>query len=111
MLHPALLCDRTYNLNEGRVNWYSALKFLESYPSVKLASFYETCSSAGDWSGYILQTIGKQHYIIMFWQSNNYPRNGFTIHTDEYPVIMTDVEMGRDQCKRVINNYLEEFAV
>lgn len=78
-----LLINREYNINQGRVNWYSPLEMLREYKSVELADLYETCSSAGDWSGYIVQKIKEVRYLIFFWQTNNYPRYGFTCNTGE----------------------------
>ena len=67
-----LLVDKEYNLNQGSVNWYSSLEKLREYKSVERADFYETMSSAGDWSGYIVQKIGNTRYLILFSQENNY---------------------------------------
>lgn len=78
-----LLINREYNLNQGRVNWYSALEKLREFPSVERVDFYDTCSSAGDWSGYIVQKIGDRRYLILFSQDNNWPCYGFTVYTGE----------------------------
>lgn len=79
-----LLTSRTFNtagLKGLPDNWYTPEKYLQSFKSVKKTELYDTCSSAGDWSGYFIQKIGKVNYVILFSQENNYPRGGFTITT------------------------------
>ena len=45
----------------------------------------EQTSSAGDWSGYFIQQIGKNKFVaIGFSQENNYPGAGFTLYTCEH---------------------------
>lgn len=75
-----LLLGRNYHVDG---TWYAPQKFLESFKSVLFAEYTETTSSAGDWTGYILQKIGKTFYVILFWQTNSYPNSGFDIVTDE----------------------------
>lgn len=100
-----LLTDRTYVLNEG--NWYSSLEKLRSFPSVEMANFYNTTSSAGDWEGYLVQKHREQRYLILFSQTNNWPRGGFTIVTDK--VIDTwKGELYRGPVETLVSLYLEE---
>lgn len=43
-------------------------------------------SSAGDWTGFFIQQTGKNSAVaIGFEQVNNYPKDGFTLYTAEYP--------------------------
>ena len=74
-----LLLGRSYHVDG---TWYEPQKFLENFKSVVRADYLETTSSAGDWTGYILQKIGKVFHIILFWQTNSYPNSGFDVVTD-----------------------------
>ena len=73
-----LLLDRNYHV-EG--NWYAGRKKLLEYKSVVKCEYYDTTSSAGDWTGYFIQKIAGKYFLIMFSQTNNYPNSGFTIST------------------------------
>lgn len=74
-----LLTERHYHVDG---TWYEPKKFLKSFKSVVRAEYLETTSSAGDWSGYILQKILGKFYLILFWQTNSFPYSGFDIDTD-----------------------------
>lgn len=54
---------------------------LYNFQSVMEVKYTDWTSSAGDWSGYIVQQIGNVSYMIPFSQTNNHPRSGFTVHT------------------------------
>ena len=68
-------------------NWYAPIRELkEKYSSIIHAQFMNTTSSAGDWSGFIIQKVGKDSAVaIAFWQENNYPNAGFTLYTADEP--------------------------
>lgn len=85
-----LLLKRNYHVDG---TWYAPQQFLESYKSVVKTEYLEQTSSAGDWSGYILQKIGKTFHVILFWQSNSYPNKGFDVTTDDFPLISFDGEI------------------
>ena len=68
-------------------NWYAPQKYLESKNSIVDTYLYDRTSSAGDWTGYLVQKIGGCYYVIIFWQENNYPGKGFTLHTADYPCL------------------------
>ena len=74
------LIDRD-NPDERYVTWYSALHKLESFKSVVDADWTNTCSSAGDWDGYVVQRINGRNYLIPISQENNYPCPGYTLYT------------------------------
>jgi len=83
-----LLTNREYLIDRDSpeyryVNWYSALHFLENYKSVVCAEWTNTCSSAGDWDGYLVQHIGNHNFLIPISQTNNYPRLGYTLYTGD----------------------------
>ena len=59
------------------------IQFEKRYKSVTKFVYTDTTSSAGDWSGYFVQKIGKNFYMIGFSQSNNFPNSGFTLYTME----------------------------
>lgn len=64
-------------------NWYApTCEFHEKYPSVMRMVLMDQTSSAGDWSGFLIQRTGSKSAVaIPFWQENNYPNSGFTLHT------------------------------
>ena len=68
-------------------NWYApSREFMEKYPSVKKIVLMDTTSSAGDWSGFFIQQVGKKKFDAYgFSQENNYPNDGFTLYTAETP--------------------------
>ena len=68
-------------------NWYAPTKELkDKYRSVIGTELMDTTSSAGDWSGFIVQKLGKNSFIaIGFSQYNNYPHDGFCLMTCEHP--------------------------
>lgn len=76
-----LLENKTYVTETN--NWYApTCEFQEKYPSVKRVVFMDQTSSAGDWSGFIIQATGaKSAVAIPFWQENNWRGAGFTLHT------------------------------
>ena len=56
----------------------------ERFSSVLMVEFMDTTSSAGDWSGVIVQKIGKTKCVaIIFSMENKYPRDGFNVYTDD----------------------------
>lgn len=73
-------------------NWYApTCEFNEKYPSVMRTVIMDNTSSSGDWSGFIIQKTGrKRAQCIGFSQENNYPRDGFTLYTYEYPFFAGD---------------------
>lgn len=56
----------------------------ERFSSVLMVEFMDTTSSAGDWSGVIVQKIGKTKCVaIIFSMENKYPHDGFNVYTDD----------------------------
>ena len=68
-------------------NWYAPLaEFWGSHKSVHTAEYMDQTSSAGDWSGFIVQRTGKKKvHAIGFSQENSYPGAGFTLRTCGHP--------------------------
>ena len=68
-------------------NWYAPTKELkEKYRSIIETELMDTTSSAGDWSGFIIQKTGKNTFVaIGFSQYNSHPHDGFSIMTCEHP--------------------------
>lgn len=65
-----------------RCTWYSTAEYLKDrYPSVVKAEHTDTTSSAGDWSGHIVQQVRKTFFLIPFSQKNRYPYDGFAVTT------------------------------
>lgn len=71
----------------GTNNWYAPTKELkEKYRSIKKIALMDTTSSAGDWSGYLIQQIAPKKVIaIGFSQYNSHPHDGFSLMTCEHP--------------------------
>lgn len=109
MNEKQLLINRKFNLNEGRVNWFSALHKLREYPSVQIVDFYDTTSSAGDWGGYIVQKIKKTSYLILFSQENNYPSYGYTIYTDDHISASWNFDATKDDAESILADILAEI--
>lgn len=65
-----------------RDSLYSAHDLFEKFVSIVGVRLTNISSSAGDWDGFIVQKINNRSYVIPFWQENNYPYRGFTIHTE-----------------------------
>lgn len=79
-----LFTDITFHTDTN--NWYAPLaEFWGSHKSVYTAEYMDQTSSAGDWSGFILQRLRKNVYAIGFSQENSYPNDGFTLRTCEHP--------------------------
>lgn len=77
-----LLIDKCVTHN----SWYEGLKLLKNkYKSIAKVDFFDTTSSAGDWTGYILQKIGNAYYGILVFQENQYPSAGYKTYTDSSP--------------------------
>jgi len=80
-----LLTNKTYVTTTN--NWYApTCEFHEKHSSIMRMVIVDSSSSAGDWSGFLIQKTGKNTArCIGFEQVNNYPRSGFTLYTAEYP--------------------------
>lgn len=105
-----LLVGREYNTadyDDLPKHWYSPQELLRRYKSVKAVELFNTSSSAGDWDGWILQKLGKINYVIIFWQENNWPYSGFTVHTNNHPKISFKGEMSIDEINQILAEELE----
>ena len=97
-------------------NWYEGLKLLKSkYISIVKAEFYETTSSAGDWTGYILQKTGTTYYCIPVYQENMYPNRGYKTYTGNSNIYVfytkyVDIEPS-DIWKILMGSTLEQFPL
>ena len=88
MADNRILTNRHWHV-EGK--WFSPREFLkERFPSVVYCNYIDTTSSAGDWTGLIVQRLGQKLYVILFSQENSYPRSGFDITTDKHPVAVIE---------------------
>lgn len=85
-----LLTNKTYVTATN--NWYApTCEFHEKHPSILRMIIVDNTSSAGDWNGFLIQKTGsKRAQCIGFEQVNNYPREGFTLYTAEYPFYVGD---------------------
>lgn len=67
-------------------------------------------SSAGDWDGLLVQTLtfkGKTYnYIIPFWQTNNWPKDGYTYGTMDV-FMRTEAEITEDLLHNVYQMFCE----
>ena len=81
-----LLINRKYNTADYTAlprSWYAPRELLKRFRSVKDVILCDTTSSAGDWSGMIIQELNQHTYLIPFSQSNNWPKAGYTVYTGE----------------------------
>lgn len=54
---------------------------MTKFKSVVNVEYLDTTSSAGDWSGVIVQQLRGNCYVIPFSIENRYPDSGFDVHT------------------------------
>lgn len=75
-----LLTNRNFTIAG---NWYEPRNFLkENFKSVVSAGYFDTTSSAGDWTGYFVQKIKNNYYLILFSQENRaFGGTGFDLKT------------------------------
>ena len=79
-----ILTNRCIVLNE-RINTSDVLRIIkERFSSVLDIEYMDTTSTAGDWSGIIVQKIGKTKCVaIIFSIENIFWRDGFNVYTDD----------------------------
>lgn len=103
----SLLINREYEV-EG--SWYAPLRHFRDMDSVVRCNHYDTTSSAGNWSGYVLQKIGKFYYVILFWQINIAWTPYFEVHTDDKPLARLDYEPKEDEIFSMIEDLTMCYA-
>lgn len=81
-MNKRLLTNREY---QALGSWYAGRELLKVKAPVSIVAcdYYDTTSSAGDWSGYLLQKLGGKYYLIAWSQSNNWPSGGYTVSTGD----------------------------
>ena len=104
----SLLTNREYEV-EG--TWYAPLNHFQKMNSVVRCNHYEITSSAGDWSGYVLQKIGRFYYVILFWQENIAWTPYFRVYTDSEPLARLCFEPKEDDVFAMICERSETIAV
>lgn len=76
---------------------------MSKFKSVVNVEYLDTTSSAGDWSGMIVQQLKGKCYGIPFSIENRYPYDGFMVHTHN---LVFDI----DPAMKFNSNYLtKEF--
>lgn len=82
-----ILTSRRWHVN-GR--WFAPRKFIkDNFPSVVYCDYIEMSSSVGNWSGLIIQRLNRQLHVVIFYQENSYPKSGFDVETQSYPIVST----------------------
>jgi hypothetical protein len=102
-----LLENRTINTAdypELPKSWYAPTQYFNRFKSIRDVNHFDTTSSAGDWSGYIEQKIGKTSYLILFDQSNNWPQAGYTVNTGEV-IASWQGDMTREEVYQIIEDH------
>ena len=105
-----LLTKNTFRTSTN--NWYAPAKeFAEKYKSVEHIEYVDTTSSAGDWSGFFIQRIGKYKWVsIAFSQENNYPGDGFTLKTSDYEFVHIDeIDMDESAITKIRELFVERY--
>lgn len=88
MADKRILTSRRWHV-DGK--WFAPREFLEeNFSSVVYCNYIDTSSSAGDWSGLILQRLGRKLYATIFSQENSYPGAGFDITTAEQSEVVIE---------------------
>lgn len=60
---------------------------IHSFPSVVYCDYMDMSSSAGNWSGLIIQRLNRQLHTVVFSQENFYLPSGFDVETQSYPIV------------------------
>ena len=76
----------------------------DKYKSVVNVEFCETTSSAGNWSGLIIQELRGKCYAIPFSIENRYPDDGFNVYTGDYFRVI-------DSTKKYNEDYLYDIWI
>lgn len=73
-------------------NWFApTCEFHEKHRSIMQMVPMDQSSSAGDWTGFLIQRTGQHTaHCIGYEQVNNYPGAGFTLYTADYPFYKGD---------------------
>ena len=92
--------------------WFAPRKFItDNFPSVVYCDYMEMSSSAGNWSGLIIQRLNRQLHAVVFSQENSYPQSGFDVETQSYPIISvsdTQIDSPRALFEQVCNLLFHE---
>lgn len=80
-----ILTNREILVAIGRTRTSDVIPFLkDKFSSIVRIDFFDTTSSAGDWSGLIVQKIGKNKHVgIIFSMENMWCGDGFRVNTDD----------------------------
>jgi hypothetical protein len=95
-MNSRMLVDREWKVK----NASEFRELVTQHRSVVALEYTDTTSSAGDWGGFIIQKFGNKHYVIPFWQENNWPHRGFTVGTNK-PVISYNGVLDVDEVSRL----------
>lgn len=88
MADKRILTGRRWHM-DGK--WFAPRKFLrDNFASVVYCDYMETTSSAGDWTGLIIQHLNGKLYVTVFSQENNYPCSGFNLTTNDHSSIIME---------------------
>jgi hypothetical protein len=103
MSDKRLLTNRTWH-TDGTL--FAPKRFIkENFASVVYCDYMDTSSSAGDWTGLIIQKLNNKLYATVFSQENTFPcREGFDFFSDERVKAIV-----KDSSK--ITNYRDLFNV
>jgi len=94
----------TANFPDLPLSWYAPRQYFSQFKTVRDVNLFDTTSSAGDWTGYIEQKIGKTSHLIIFSQENNYPHAGFTAWTGEV-IASWQGDMTREEIYQIIEEH------
>jgi hypothetical protein len=100
-----LIKNKTYKING---NCSEPVKFLKSLPGVINAELLDQMSSAGDWSGYAVQELNGFSYLFTFSQENNWPKEGFTLCTSEFPIVKVKGTLSKSEIYQYLLPEMEE---
>jgi hypothetical protein len=111
MVDTRILTNRQWHIDG---NWFAPKRFIkENFASVVYCDYMEMTSSAGDWTGLIIQKLGNNLYVTVFSQENTFPcNNGFDVHTDSHistfhqdvPSVTNYTELFNEICAIIYEN-------
>ena len=100
-----LLTNKEFQIDGG---WHAPAEYLRSFKSVKQVKYLDTTSSAGDWSGLLIQKLRNRTYLIGFCQENNFPRGGFTLYIGDIETTF-EGDITPEQYASIQNTFCESF--
>lgn len=111
-----ILASRRWHI-DGK--WFAPREFIKkNFSSVVYCDYMEMSSSAGDWSGLIIQRLNGRLHAVVFYQKNSYPRRGFDVETQSPPIVTvphtkceSPATLFGQVCRMIFNDESDKISV